>query len=129
NGYADELKSWEYENTPLSLQRLKKIIQTQEKISKALGQSRTFIRMWLDAYMNDEHGNVVLGQIMQYYSEMTKLANTYTKKLVNISDTDWKDILQDEQLKEVSFVLNEIREDGKRLLSEEEEKLIADLDQ
>lgn len=129
DAYAKVLRDWEFKNTPSSLETMKEIINMQEVIGKALGQSHTFIRMWLDAYMNDEHGNVVLGQIMQLFSEVRKLSNTYTKKLVNISDEDWNRILTDKQLSEVSFALNEIREDGKRLLSEAEEKLIAELDQ
>ena len=51
-----------------------------------------------------------------------------TRKLVAISDEDWNKLLEDAKLKEVSFVLNEIRDEGKRLLSEAEEKIITELD-
>lgn len=44
-----------------------------------------------------------------------------------ISDDDWQQLLMDEELRQVSFALNEIREKGKRLLSEEEEKIITAL--
>ena len=36
-------------------------------------------------------------------------------------------LLQDSELTQVSFALNEIRDQGKRLLSEAEEKIITDL--
>src|SRR5690625_2766968 len=38
------------------------LLQQRETIGKGLGQSATFIKMWHDAYMNDEHANVVMGR-------------------------------------------------------------------
>ncbi|WP_062350249.1 M3 family oligoendopeptidase [Bacillus kwashiorkori] len=106
---------------------LKTILQQQEQIGKSLGQSATFVQMWHDAYMDDEHANVVMGQIIDLYSELRKISTSFTRKLVSINNQDWYLLLQDEQLKEMSFALNEEREQGKRLLSDSEEKLIAEL--
>jgi oligoendopeptidase F len=121
--YGKLLGSWD----TTSAEAFKTILGKQETIGKGLGQSRTFVQMWHDAFMNDENANVVMGQIMNLFSEVQKLSNTFTKKLVAISDEDWKTLLKDPDLNELSFALNEIRDDGKRLLSEEEEKLIAEL--
>ncbi|WP_106494658.1 M3 family oligoendopeptidase [Lentibacillus sp. Marseille-P4043] len=124
--YQHLLNEWDF-STDQSAITFKTILQKQEAIGKGLGQSATFVQMCHDAYMNDEHANVVMGQVMDLYSEVQKLSNTFTKKLVAISDNDWQNLLEDEALKETSFVLNEMRDQGKRLLSEEEEKLIAEL--
>src|SRR5699024_3938334 len=110
-----------------SADTFKTILQKQETIGKGLGQSGTFVQMWHDAYMDDEHANVVMGQVMDLFSEVQKLFNTFTKKIVAISDSDAQKLLEDEEVKKTSFVLNETRDQGKRLLSEEEEKLIAEL--
>src|SRR5699024_10934227 len=64
---------------------------------------------------------------MELSSEVQKLSNTFVKKLVAISEADFEKLFEDEELKEVSFRLREIRDEGKRLLSEEEETLIAEL--
>lgn len=125
--YHQMLTNWKYTGDESSISTLKTILKKQETIGKALGQSTTFVNMWHDAYMDDEHANVALGQIMELHSEVRKLANTYTKKLVAISEKDWTELLKDEELYEISFVLNETRDEGKRLLSEDEEKLIAEL--
>ena len=106
---------------------LKELLQKEEKIEDGLGQSRTFVQMWHDAYMNDEYANVVMGQIIDLSSEVENLSTIFTKKLVSIPDEDWENQFKDPQLKEVFFALNEIRDQGKRLLSEEEEKIITDL--
>jgi len=126
--YQKLLSKSELQGGESSVNTLKTILKEKESIGKGLGQARTFVQMWHDAYMDDEHASVVMGQIMELYSEVQKLSNSFTKKLVAISDDDWQQLLEDNELKEVSFVLNEIRDEGKRLLSEEEERLIADLD-
>ncbi|WML52607.1 M3 family oligoendopeptidase [Neobacillus sp. PS3-12] len=106
---------------------LKAILKKRESIGKGIGQTGTFVHMWHDAYTKDEHANVVMGQVMDLSSEVENLSTAFTKKLVAISDEDWKTLLKDKVLNEVSFALNEIRDQGKRLLSEEEEKIITDL--
>src|SRR5690625_5864041 len=80
-----------------------------------------------DAFMDDEYANVAMGQVVELFSEVAKQSNRFGKKLVAISENDWNALLQDDQLREISFVLNEKRDKGKRLLSEAEEKIIAEL--
>jgi oligoendopeptidase F len=106
---------------------LKGILQKQEAIGKGLGQSGTFVQMCHDAYMDDEYANVVMGQVVDLSTEVEKLATVFMKKLVSIHNEDWGNLLQDHVLKEVSFALNEIRDKAKWLLSEEEEKIITEL--
>ncbi|WP_068677325.1 M3 family oligoendopeptidase [Oceanobacillus sp. Castelsardo] len=124
--YQKLLSEWDFQTDP-SVTTLKSILNKRETIGKGLGQASTFVQMTHDAYMDDEYANVVMGQMMNLYSEMQKLSTTFTKKLVTISDKEWQKLLMDKELNETSFTLNEIREEGKRLLSEEEEKIIAEL--
>ncbi|WP_313235852.1 M3 family oligoendopeptidase [Sporosarcina ureae] len=124
--YADELNAWNSEpaNDASTLQAL---LKKQEVIGKGLGQVGTFINMWRDAFMDDPYASVVKGQVMELSSEIQQLSTIFTKKLVAISDKHWDTLLKNDNLHVISFSLNEIREDGKRLLSEAEEKLIAKL--
>lgn len=124
--YQKLIQEWNFAENKIA-QPLKEILRKEESIEKGLGQSRTFVQMWHDAYMNDEHANVVMGQVMDLTNEVENLSTVLTKKIVSISDEDWHNLLQDSELKKVSFALNEIRDQGKRLLSEEEEKLITNL--
>ncbi|MGP4039094.1 M3 family oligoendopeptidase [Gracilibacillus sp. D59] len=125
NEYQSLLNKWDYKTQPI--EAFKAILQKSEAIEKGLAQSSTFVQMWHDAYMNDEHANVVKGQVMELYSEEQKLSNTFTKRLVEIPNDNWTKLLEDKDLNEISFALNEIRDEGKRLLSEGEEELIAEL--
>ncbi|NMD69284.1 M3 family oligoendopeptidase [Bacillus sp. DNRA2] len=103
------------------------ILDKQEEISKGLGQAGTFVHMYHDAHTNDEHANVVKGQVIDLGSQIENLSTIFTKKLVAIPDEAWPELLEAPQLKQISFALSEIRDQGKRLLSEAEEKLITDL--
>ena len=124
--YADQLKAWNYDPAN-GASTLAELLKQQEVIGKGLGQVGTFINMWRDAFMDDAHASVVKGQVMELGSEIQQLSTIFTKKLVAISDENWEKLLQADTLREISFALNEIREEGKRLLSEDEEKLIAKL--
>lgn len=124
--YETLLHAWDSTNDQ-SAESLKAILNKQEVIGKGLGQSGTFVQMWHDAYMDDEYASVMMGRVMELFGENQKLSNKFTKKLVAIPDNDWETLLEDEVLRETDFSLNEIREQGQRLLSEAEEKLIADL--
>lgn len=125
--YEHLLDTWDFNVDDAPVDTLKVILQKQDKIKKAIKQSTTFVKMWHDAYMDDEYANVVMGQVMDLSSDMQKLSNTFTKKIVTIPDDAWKELLKDKDLKETTFTLNEIRDQGKRLLSEAEEELIAEL--
>lgn len=120
------INQWNFaENS--SAEPFKLILRKLETIEKGLTQSATFVQMWHDAFMNDEYANVVMGQILDLDSQLENINTSFTKKLVAISDADWGNLLKDADLSEVAFALNEIRDKGKRLLSEAEEKIITDL--
>lgn len=125
--YKQLLEDSTLQEGEITVDALKSTLKKQESIKKGMGQARTFVQMWHDAYMDDEHASVAMGQIMDLYSDVRKLSNKFTKKLVSIPDNLWDKLLEDGELNKISFVLNEIREKGKRLLSEDEEKLIAEL--
>src|SRR5690625_3955363 len=125
---AEETLLNEWDSTKYqTAEALKAILNKQEVIGKSLGQSGTFVQMWHDAYMDDEYASVMMGRVMELFGENQKLANKFTKKLVAIPENEWETMLEDEILNETAFALNEIRDQGQRLLSEAEEKLIADL--
>ena len=124
--YADQLNAWNSDPAN-DASTLHELLEKQEVIGKGLGQVGTFINMWRDAFMDDPYASVVKGQVMELSSEIQQLSTIFTKKLVAISDENWNTLLEDDSLRVISFSLNEIREEGKRLLSEAEEKLIAKL--
>lgn len=124
--YADQLNAWNSDPTN-DASTLQELLKKQEVIGKGLGQVGTFINMWRDAFMDDPYASVVKGQVMELSSEIQQLSTIFTKKLVAISDENWSQLLEDDTLHVIRFSLNEIRQEGKRLVSEAEENLIAKL--
>lgn len=124
--YRNSIQNWSF-GEDNSTEPLKEILKKQEKILNGLGQAGTFVHMFHDAYTNDEYANVVMGQVIDLYGEVENITTALTKKYVAIADEEWQDLLADPELTTVSFRLNEIRDQGKRLLSEEVENLITEL--
>jgi oligoendopeptidase F len=106
---------------------LNAILSKRESTYNAVGQAGTFVKMSQDANTKDEYANVVMGQVIDLYSKLENLSTVFTKKLVAISEQDWSNLIEEPELKAVSFVLNEIRDQGKRLRSEEVENIITEL--
>src|SRR5699024_11948334 len=59
--YQILLNEWDFKKDT-SADTFKTILQKQETIGKGLGQSATFVQMWHDAYMDDEHASVEIGR-------------------------------------------------------------------
>jgi len=91
--FETSLNRWQFQKDP-SAETLLSILKEQEKIGKGLGQTSAFVQMCHDSFMDDEHANVVMGQILNLASEMQKLSNTLMKNLVKIPDADWDVLLQ-----------------------------------
>lgn len=125
-GYQKLIQEWDLADDKLA-RPLKQLLEKQETIEKGLGQCQAFVQMSHDAYMNDEYANVVMGQVMDLVAEIENCDTVFRKKLVLIPDDTWNNLFNDSELSKVSFSLNEIRDQAKRLLSEEEEKIITDL--
>ncbi len=123
--FKDLLDAWNPEDN--SPEPLKALLDKLDSIEKGLIQGYAFVRMSLDANTKDDYGPVVLGQIMMIKTALDNYQTVFTKKMVAVEDRLWADLLEDPTLKEVAFALNEARDQGKRLLSEEEEKIINEL--
>lgn len=126
--YETALAYWTYSSLDTSIKPFMNLLDKKEAIEKGIGQVAAFVRMSLDAFMDDEYGQVVYGQVMDLMSEIRQLSNVFMRKLADINDEEWQRLLHSEYLQNLSFVLNETRDKGKQLLSDAEETLIAKLD-
>lgn len=127
--YGKDLSCWDVACESSLVETLAKLLDQDATIQKGLGQAATFVMMVQDAYMDDAHANVMNGKVMDLYATTTQLANQLMGKLVALPEETWNELLKEEPLQEIAFVLGEIRERGKRLLSEETEKWLARLHQ
>lgn len=124
--YQTLITEWNV-NDSTTADTLLDIVNLEERISRGVGQARTFITMYQSAYMDDEYANVVMGQIIELMVALEKESNRFFTKLVEIPEEKWNELITSDELEAIAFRLNEKRDDGKRLRSEAEEEIIAEL--
>lgn len=125
--FGEKVTSWSANEDVPAYTSLSEIFDLYEKISNALSESLTFTRGLLSADVNDKTAAAHTTKLSTLYSELSNHQTVLVKKFVNIPDDQWEELLSVEPFKQSAFPLNEQREQGKDLLSEEEETLLNTL--
>lgn len=127
NDYASLSKEWKPQDESVDAAALEKLLASSEGIQKGLSQAGSFINAVQSADVADEHAGKVLNQIAQLRSRFAINQTTVIKKIAALPQMSWDTLLQQDFFAERAFALNEIREQGQRLLSEAEEAVISTL--
>ncbi|MGF2145121.1 M3 family oligoendopeptidase [Vagococcus fluvialis] len=127
--YARLVGKWDTERDTPDFLFLDSILALQELVSNGFGQTISFVNAIQSADVNNKKAGTMLASL---YSKSTDFENAnviFTKKLTSMSEASWNHLkeAQTTQRQGVMFVLNETREQGKRLLSENEENIINQL--
>lgn len=122
--YKERVHEWDPSTDQPEYKEYASLLKEQEEILFGLGESRTFIGGLLSADVTDKKAAQIVTELGTLGSEISTVNTVLTKKIVAMSDKDWEELLEKEPFKEVAFALNEQRDQGKELLSEEEEALI-----
>ncbi|TVP92772.1 M3 family oligoendopeptidase [Alkalibacterium sp.] len=124
--HAKELISdWNAENPDAS--RLNQFLDKREKAYDGLSEASTFARGLHSANVEDAAAAKVVNQLSHTGSRMSEVETLFMKKLKQVEDSKWETLLEDDQLVKSAFNLSEKRDQGKKLLSEKEEKIIQQL--
>ncbi|WP_249869965.1 M3 family oligoendopeptidase [Oceanobacillus saliphilus] len=103
------------------------IVSQLESAMKKLREASAFVSCLSAQDVKDERADLLVGERSTLSAEMGVIRTHFQQKLVSIDDDVWEELLKHPKLQEVSFVLNENREEAKELLSGEQEILINDL--
>lgn len=127
--YTQIVSDWQAENDAPGFNQFSELLAAQELVQNGFGQTLSFVTAIQSADVANKKAGTTLATL---YSKLTNFENAnvvFTKKLTNISDDVWAKLENTDTLKQpgVSFILNETREHGKRLLSESEENIINQL--
>lgn len=132
------------EETKLSMRRLSKSVQeftpsncTAETLVHIVDQLQVSTKKLREAFayisclsaqnVKDVKANMMVGKRSELKAEMDAIRTNLDQKLVQIDDMKWEGFLTYPTLREVSYVLNEYRDNAKEELSVDEEVLINDL--
>ena len=116
--------------TPESAQgkeQFAEILTLQGKISNGFSQSNSFLTALISANTNDTKAKILSGDLYNLLPAIQLAETIFTKKITEISAEHWQALLAEEPFKTMAFRLNELRRDGKKLLSEQEENIINTL--
>uniref|UniRef100_UPI00403F2DBD M3 family oligoendopeptidase n=1 Tax=Candidatus Enterococcus willemsii TaxID=1857215 RepID=UPI00403F2DBD len=106
---------------------LAQLLTLAEQISNGFEQCSSFINALLSSNVNDSQAKILYGDLFNKLPEYQLASTIFSKKLTEITEGDWEELMASEQLQPVAFRLGEIRRDGKELLSEAEENIINTL--
>ncbi|WP_047982986.1 M3 family oligoendopeptidase [Ornithinibacillus californiensis] len=109
------------------ISKLANIVNKLEKTMKKLRESFAFISCLSAQNVNDTNASLLVAKRSSFGAQMGGIRTSLNQKLAAISEEEWQDLLQHEQLQEVAFVLNETRTAAKEMLPAEQEVLINDL--
>ena len=123
--YTSLNEAWNPEKDSPKYETLSTILDKSDTIQKGLSQSGSFITAVQSADVKDTHAGIVQDQVSQLWSQFSILQTSITKKIAAIPQNDFNTLLKQDDFKEIQFALTEIREEGSRLLSEPEEKILS----
>ncbi|MBM7580948.1 M3 family oligoendopeptidase [Jeotgalibacillus terrae] len=102
-------------------------IQEAKGIMMGISQAGAFASCLEAQDMNDTGAGVVRGKVTSMAAEFGSAFQAFQQKLAKTEDQVWDSLLEDEGLKEYTFIMTEWREAAKDKLSEAEEGLISAL--
>lgn len=127
--YTSLVTDWDPEADLPNFDKFNEISTIQETITNGFGQTISFVNAIQSADVTNQKAGSLLAGLYTTYSGFQNSTVLLTKKLTALSDNTWSTLLESPYAKKqgVAFNLNEIRHEGKRLLSEAEETIINDL--
>lgn len=124
----DELvRNWQAKEDAPEFETFRKILNTREKLSKGIGESRTFMSGLASADINDQKARINLNTLSHLSKDLNNIFIILQKKIADISDSDFEKLINREAFKQSAFPLTEIRKKAQRLLSTKEEELLNNL--
>ena len=109
------------------LEPLAVILNSQEIVTNGFEQCNSYITALLSANVKDSEAKILSGKLYALLPRWQAADTILSNKFAEISDNDWTKLIEDEHFKPVAFRMNEIRRDGRQLLSEAEEHIINTL--
>lgn len=104
---------------------LLEILHQQEGISQGLSQCASFITALTSDNIYDEKAKQLYGQLMSLIPLVKAPNVVLVKKISEIAPDVWENLLQTTAFAPLAFRLNELRKEGKELLSEAEENMLS----
>lgn len=125
--FDKKVKAWNVEADAPNFDYFADILTNNEIISKGIGEARTFMSGLASANTNDTKARTNLNLISNLSKDLSNTNIVLQKKIAEINEKDFNEMLQKEPFKTSAFSITEIREQAQKLLSTKEEELLNNL--
>lgn len=125
--FAGKLQTFETPTNQSAAGSVAQLLEEGSTIQMHISQASGFISCLEAQDMNDTQANTLRSEVTQIVATFSSAFNSLEQKLAKTEQTVWEQLIQDEQLSDFRFVLEEWRAKAKEQLSEKEESLISAL--
>lgn len=125
--FDKKVKAWNVDADAPNFDYFADILTNNEIISKGVGEARTFMSGLASANTNDAKARTNLNLISNLSKDLSNTNIVLQKKIAEINEKDFNEMLQKEPFKTSAFSITEIREQAQKLLSTKEEELLNNL--
>lgn len=127
SNFEAKLKHFESPTSIADVSHIEQTINELKDIATNLSEGGAVIGCFLAQDTTDKQAALLQGEIGSLYAKFSSQMLTIQQVLSKTEETVWKDLLQTAELSSFAFVLNEWRDEAKRMLSEKEEDMITTL--
>ena len=127
SNFEAKLKHFESPTSIADVSHIEQTINELKDIATNLSEGGAVIGCFLAQDTTDKQAALLQGEIGSLYAKFSSQMLTIQQVLSKTEETVWKELLQTAELSSFAFVLNEWRDEAKRMLSEKEEDMITTL--
>lgn len=125
--FNSSVNNWDVKEDAPDFNQFETLLTDREKLEKGIGEARTFISGLASADVNDSKARINLNVVANLSKELNNSLIVLQKKVADISENDFEELLTNEPFKTSAFPLTEMRIKAQKLLSTEEEELLNNL--
>ncbi|KAB2338635.1 M3 family oligoendopeptidase [Cytobacillus depressus] len=124
HNFSFQVHKWEPENSLADQSSLLKLIESFQAATKKLREAGAFVSCLQAQNTNDKKAGEHRARVTQLSASFQNVLTAFDEKLTSIDSSVWEELMKEDGLKELAFVLTERREIAAEKLSKEEESLI-----
>ncbi|RLQ98143.1 M3 family oligoendopeptidase [Falsibacillus albus] len=122
--FERKIEGWDIPKSEYEVEPFLEIIHNFQLVGIKMRQAGAFVSCLQAQDTSDKKAVELRGKVSVLSSKFQTALTNLDDKLKKINDQTWKALLEQEQLEELSFILNERREEAAKKLPREQEALI-----
>ncbi|MES1046447.1 M3 family oligoendopeptidase [Heyndrickxia oleronia] len=125
--FNNEVDNWDSIQVLHEEAKFLELLKKLQTNSQMLTQAGAFVSCLQAQNTLDEKASELKGKVAELRAQLNTILTNFDDKLRRIEENQWQQLLQNPEIKELAFVLNERRELAKEKLPKEQEALVNSL--